>query len=439
MERIDWSSLYKKEDWWALWMGLVFFFLAFPTYLGISLLGWVPRAQVYSHLGKALVVSYGNPWGNLVGFWLFLLLILLLPARLIGVKPGKWIVGFSVVFWLAWVSLITGFYQPIARAVTPEIGLVFALLLGLAIGNLPKVPSWLTESAKGEWFIKTAIVLLGSKILFTSFAKYGLSALTAVALGFPIMWLVAFLLSRKIGLNREFAATLSSGVGICGVSAAIATAAAVGAPAMYATMISSIIVLFAAVEMLVLPFLAKAIFASNSVAAGAWMGLSVKTDGAAAASGQVVSGLFQSEVALNTAVMVKVFIDVWIGLIAFLLAVLWVYKVQRQPGGKVSPLQIWYRFPKFVLGYFFTSLLLSAIAFSYPTAALGEKAIQPVVALGTDPLRVAFFAFTFIAIGVNTKFARFKEVGLGRPLAAYAISLIWVILWGGVVAYLVFS
>ncbi|MDP2954399.1 MAG: putative sulfate exporter family transporter [Chloroflexota bacterium] len=385
------------------------------------------------------MTSYGNPWINLVILWIFLLLILLLPARLIGIKPLGWLAGFSALYWVAWGAWIAGFYKPVASAVTPEIGFVFALIIGLLIGNLTLVPGWLRDSARGEWFIKTAIVLLGSKILFTAFARYGLVALVAVALAFPAMWLVAFVVSRRIGLDREFSATLSSGVGICGVSAAIATAAAVGAPPIYATIVSSIIVLFAAVEMLVLPFIAAGVFALNPAAAGAWMGLSVKTDGAAAASGQVVSSLMGADVALSTAVMVKVFIDVWIGLIAFILAVVWVYKIRRQPGGKVSPLEIWFRFPKFVLGYFLISLFLSAIALSYPTAEMGEKAVLPIVRLGTDPLRVVFFSLTFLAIGVNTRLSRFKEIGLGRPLAAYVVGLLWAAVWGAIVAYLVFK
>lgn len=437
--KVDWSSLYRKEDWWALWVGLLFFLLALQVYYGPSVLGWVPRAQVYDDLGKALVSSYGNPWVNLAGLWVLLLAILILPASLVGIRPGKWVAGFSTIFWLAWVAWIAGFYQPVAKALTSEIGFLFALLIGLAIGNLPKVPSWLRDSARGEWFIKTAVVLLGSKILLTSFAKYGLQALVAVVVGVPIMWLVAYLISRRVGLNREFAATLSSGVGVCGVSAAVATAAAIEAPAIYATIVSSAVVLFGALIMVLLPLLAKVFFLAQPVIAGAWMGLSVKTDGAAASSGQIVAVLTNSDTALNTAVMVKVFLDVWIGLIAFLLAIIWVSKVKRQPASSISPLQIWYRFPKFVIGYFFTSLFLSAIAFSYPTIAEGEKAIQPVISQGTDPIRLAFFAFTFLAIGINARFQSFKEIGLGKPLIAYGLGSLWVIVWGGIVAYFVFG
>jgi hypothetical protein len=33
--RINWSSLYKKEGWWAVWIGLTIFALSLPSYLGI--------------------------------------------------------------------------------------------------------------------------------------------------------------------------------------------------------------------------------------------------------------------------------------------------------------------------------------------------------------------------------------------------------------------
>lgn len=110
------------------------------------------------------------------------------------------------------------------------------------------------------------------------------------------------------------------------------------------------------------------------------MGLSVKTDGAATASGSVLSGLLglgPSGVPATMAATTKVLIDLWIGLIAFTLSLVFTYRIDKKPGARVSPMIIWYRFPKFVLGYFFTSLVLSAIAFTYPTVAAGAKAVPP--------------------------------------------------------------
>src|SRR5206468_2737209 len=68
--------------------------------------------------------------------------------------------------------------------------------------------------------------------------------------------------------------------------------------------------------------------------AGAWMGLAVKTDGAALASGGITEALILSNAAaqginyqkgwiLGTTAAIKVFIDIFIGIWAFILAYIW--------------------------------------------------------------------------------------------------------------------
>lgn len=114
-----------------------------------------------------------------------------------------------------------------------------------------------------------------------------------------------------------------------------------------------------------MPFVGAYFFPTHSTAAGVWMGLSVKTDGATSASASVVDSLLKAKgSALNSAVITKVMIDIWIGVISFILATIWVYKVtnkQKTTNTKVSPKVLWYRFPKFVLGYIATSLILSEL------------------------------------------------------------------------------
>ena len=79
--------------------------------------------------------------------------------------------------------------------------------------------------------------------------------------------------------------------------------------------------------------------------AGAWMGLAVKTDGAAVASGAIVDSLirakalaesginYQAGLMVMTATTVKIFIDIFIGVWAFILAVIWCTKIEctRRP------------------------------------------------------------------------------------------------------------
>jgi len=441
MADIDWSSLWKKEDWWAVWIGLIIFLISLPSYRGIFLLGWIPTAKSWTNINLAIATKFFNPWIGLVVSFFFLALLLMPALKFNGVKSKDWFRGFSVIFFVAWAIWILSNYAPLVKVVgSAEVGFIVALLVGIIATNLIQLPSWLKDSARSELFIKISIVLLGAKILLTTFVTSAPGILAAALLSFPVVWIFAFLISRKMGLDRDFSATLSSGVGVCGVSAAIATAAAIDAPAIYATVISSIIVIFSAVEIVLMPFIAAYVFPAHAKAAGVWMGLSVKTDGAAAASGSVVDGLLNANgLALNSAVLTKVMIDVWIGVIAFLLAAIWAYRYGKKTGAKVGTGVLWYRFPKFVLGYFITSAVLSAIAFTYPTVADGAKAVAPVVSFGTDPLRVAFFMFTFLAIGLNTRFSRFKDIGIGTPTAVYAISLVVAIIWGGFISYLFFG
>ena len=77
------------------------------------------------------------------------------------------------------------------------------------------------------------------------------------------------------------------------------------------------------VEMLVLPFFAQQALSNEPMVAGAWMGLAVKTDGAAVASGAITDALIRAKVLADqgiayeagwitmTATTVKVFIDMF--------------------------------------------------------------------------------------------------------------------------------
>jgi hypothetical protein len=70
-----WSSLYKSEDWWAVWIGLIIFGLSLPAYLGIYTLGWVPAAKPWLNITQALStkVTFFSPWVGLAASFVLLL------------------------------------------------------------------------------------------------------------------------------------------------------------------------------------------------------------------------------------------------------------------------------------------------------------------------------------------------------------------------------
>src|SRR5262249_46882031 len=204
-----------------------------------------------------------------------------------------------------------------------------------------------------EWYIKTAIVILGASLGIKAAGATGLVSaimfrgLAAIIEAYLVYWaLVYFIARRYFRFSREWAAPLASGISICGVSAAITTGAAIRARPIVPIMVSSLVVIFAVVELLILPFAAQAFLGHEPMVAAAWMGLAVKTDGAAVASGAITDALIRAKAAasgmtyepgwmLTTTTTVKIFIDIFIGIWAFVLAMVWAYAIDRRPGDRV--------------------------------------------------------------------------------------------------------
>ena len=229
------------------------------------------------------------------------------------------------------------------------------------------------------------------------------------------------------------------------MSAAIATGGAIRARPIVPIMVSSLVVIFAVVELLILPFLAQWFLWAEPLVAGAWMGLAVKTDGAAVASGAIVDSLIRAKAfaatgvkykegwMLMTSTTVKVFIDIFIGVWAFILAIIWCSKIECK-GGRISASEIWDRFPKFVIGYVVTFVLMLVVCLGFPSVIKTAK-----VATGESNIfRVMFFVLTFFTIGVVSNFKKLWEEGIGRLAAVYVICLFGFIIWVGLLISWIF-
>src|SRR5262249_45983530 len=154
-----------------------------------------------------------------------------------------------------------------------------------AVGNfMPKFAALMQEAVRPELYIKTAIVILGGFLGLTAAQQLGFATtlmfrgLAAIIEAYLIYWAVVYYVARKyFKFSREWAAPLASGISICGVSAAIATGSAIRARPVVPIMVSSLVVIFAVVELVVLPFVAHALLPNDPMVAAAWMGLAVKT------------------------------------------------------------------------------------------------------------------------------------------------------------------
>lgn len=451
--------------------------------------------------------------------YLSMLIIMTVGAKFLNANIGKFALGFTVIFWISYLCWFAGHYAYIAAtkdklaafkipwslSLTGESGFIFALLAGLVIGNFfPKLADKLKEAARPELYIKTAIVIMGALLGLKAAQSFSLASnimfrgLCAIIEAYLIYWAVVYYVARKyFKFNREWAAPLASGISICGVSAAIATGGAIRARPVIPIMVSSLVVVFAVVEMVILPFVAQTSLWSEPLVAGAWMGLAVKTDGGAVASGAMTDALilakniemggiaYESGWVTMTATTVKLFIDIFIGIWAFILAVLWCTKIECKPGQKAQPIEIWNRFPKFVIGYVLTFVILLVVC--WPAArAVGPvdkeiknlkkeiTSVEKQAATAADPaelatltekikagkdkikglndqvksqratmasastataesnvFRVMFFVFTFFTIGIVSNFKKLWEEGIGKLAAVYILCLFGFIIWVG--------
>ena len=455
-----------SEDWLAVYIGLLVFLLALLVYAGLDALGWAITTSVWTRLATALKPvspSYANVPAVLSLFltYLFLLVLTTAGAWGLGANWKRFAKSFTGVFFLSYACWIAGAYARIAATpnqraaqgigwslnLTSEAGYIIALVVGLIIGNfIPSLVSWLQEAIRPELYIKTAIVILGGFLGVTAAEQLGLATsvmfrgLCAILEAYLIYWALVYWIARKyFGFSREWAVPLASGISICGVSAAIATGAAIKARPIVPIMVSSLVVVFAVVEVLFLPFVAQKFLYTEPMVAGAWMGLAVKTDGAAVASGAITESLILAKAAAEQGIQyqegwivavtttVKVFIDVFIAVWAFILAWIWSAKIEGKSGEKISKRLLWERLPKFILGYMVTFLFILAIGVFWPDSIARAK-----TAMGqANVFRGIFFVMTFFTIGVVSNFRKLWQEGIARLALVYVVCLFGFIIWIG--------
>ncbi|HWA48582.1 MAG TPA: putative sulfate exporter family transporter [Dongiaceae bacterium] len=463
-----------SEDWLSLIIGLLIFVLSLGLLANIDLLGWVVTTSVWMNLSTALApvsktYSGIGGLGSLIATYIGLLVLMTAGAAILRANVGRFVLAFTAVFWISYICWIIGSNAHMAvntpdamkkfgidwsLRLTSEGGFIVALVVGLIIGNfLPGLATWMREAVRPELYVKVAIVILGGFLGIVSAEKLGLATslmflgLASIIVAYLIFWSVVYYVARVwFGFSREWAAPLASGISICGVSAAIATGGAIRARPTVAVMVSSLVVIFAVVELLFLPALADYFLSNQPMAAGAWMALSVKTDGAAVASGSITEALILAKNAaagvkyqpgwiLGTAATVKVFIDIFIGVWAFVLAWIWTRHIDVRPGDTARISEIWNRFPKFVIGYVLTFIIILLVALS----ASGPTVARVKAAMGeANTFRGIFFVLTFFTIGVMSDFRKLWEEGIGRLAAVYLLALFGFVIWVGLAISLLF-
>ena len=444
VEKFHWSDLYKKEDWLAVWIGLVVIVIAAVAVLtghkneaDAIVPSFNFSALNFSKWGHGVSASLGSQFAK-VSFWFALIRTFIVTAvlfstgaKLKGESLKKYIPAYVALFVLA----------VIVRLISAEFTLnrylewaFFALIVGLLISNTTGTPDWLKPAVQTEYYIKAGLVIMGFSVLFSNIIKFGPYGLAIAWLVTPVviifMW---FFGTRVLKLdNKPFVITVATATSVCGTSAAIASGAAAKAKKTDLSLAVSISIIFTVLMMVFEPVILKALGVSQLIG-GALIGGTVDSTGAV-----TVAGTALGEEAQKAAVLVKSIQNILIGFIAFFVAVFFAKYVDSssaEGGRKVGAGEIWYRLPKFILGFFAASLVASFII--KPIAGTASvSAINKIL----DQYKNWAFVLAFTSIGLDTNFREIaKQLKGGKPLVLYIVGQLFNIVLTFLVVWIVLS
>ena len=413
------TTWYKKEDSWAMLIALLLLLLATLLFTGgasggLRLLGahfatWSSWATLTATLAATLPA--------LAVLYLLLLALVGLGARGLGYDGKRFLLGFSLLYGLGvLVALLSS--NSLLKSWQLESPLL-ALAVGLIWANGARLPHWLESALRTEFYVKTGIVLMGATLPFSLILTAGPAAIGQALIVSVVTFVSIFLIAtRGLGLDKRFAACLSAGASICGVSGAIAIGGACRARKEQVSVAISLVIVWAVVMIFVLPLLCRALGLDSGVA-GAWIGTSEFAD----AAGFAAAAAIGDEAAKSAFTLMKVVgRDMFVGVWAFIVALLSVSVWERQSlahSERIGAGEIWQRFPKFILGFFLASLLTTLVI---GALGAGGTAYQKEALGALKNLRGWFFTLTFLSIGLTTRFRELTAVGF-RPLLAFSLGV----------------
>ncbi len=428
-----------SEDLWAVTIGVSTVLLAFTAVLGCgdSLIGWVNKPGEW----KSNPVELFNAAKAGVPVWAGSCVALTLIGGMMSIvfasnrQLGCGVLGFVGIAALALLAMVMS-GQVVVKYYNLEY-VLWALVLGCAIGNTVGIPNWLRPAVRGELFVKLGLVLLGAEVLMGKLLVLGLPGILVAWVVTPIVLVTTFWFGRKV-LKIEspsLVITISADMSVCGVSAAIATAAACNAKKEELSLAISLSLAFTAVMMVVQPIVIRAI-GIDDVVGGAWIGGTIDSTGAVAAAGSALG-----DRALKIATTVKMIQNILIGVIAFAVSVYWAAKYEDEPGNYVPRrrlgAEVWARFPKFVLGFLTVSIVASLIDVSGPA---GAGIVKQTTDLVTKELRNWLFCLAFVCIGLEMRMATlWPALRGGKPMILYLVGQSFNLILTGLMAWLVFG
>ena len=325
------------------------------------------------------------------------------------------IIAMIVKWYLApWIAVLSRALGPVAgTAAKPSylhdvLGLnyvVLGIVAGMITVNVFRIPDWAHNGVRlSRLGLKTGVILLGSLYSLGELAKLG--QLSVVMIGFFVLgsaWLVLLIGARR-KISNSMSGVLAAGVGVCGVSAAVAAAPVVRARSDEIAYTIGTILVFGVICMFLFPVIGHSLGMSY-VQFGAWAGTGILNSAQVAGAALAYQPTGDLET-LKVGEIFNITRVLFLPIIVLWLAV-WYVRRETAAGGSVEQVNtgriIIEKFPVFVLGF----ILMFALA---STGAFTSKMIPHF----RDWL-TWLFAFGLTGLGMQITMAAMRQAG-GEPL-----------------------
>lgn len=345
------------------------------------------------------------------------------------ILPGL-ILALAIAFTGQFLSQFIGI-ELMGMSKSPISAIMMAILLGILIRNTVALPAMFDHGIRFGLVrvLRAGIVLLGIRLSLGEAGAIGLQSLPVIIGTVSAALLIVTYLARRVGLSDRLGTLIAVGTSICGTTAIVATAPAIGAKDNEVSYSIACITLFGVIAMIVYPFLSYYVFAGDAFASGLYLGTSVHETAQVAGAGLVYQQFYDSPLALNVATVTKLVRNLCMLIIIPLMSVIY----HRKSADLGESPAWWTMIPLSVVGFAVMSMIrtvgdLGELAFGI----LQPETWQAIVGY-TRELAEILLAVAMAAVGLGTSIRGLMEIGM-KPLA---IGLFSAVLVGGVSMLLV--
>ena len=309
---------------------------------------------------------------------------------------------------------------------SPVSAIMVAILLGILIRNTIGLGTIFQPGVRFGLvrILRLGIVLLGIRLSLGEMGDIGLQSLPVIIGCVTTALLVVAYVSKRVGLSPKLGILIGVGTSICGATAIVATAPAIGARDDEVSYAVACITLFGVIAMLVYPFAAHWFFAADSFSIGMFLGTAVHDTSQVAGSGLVYQQFYNDAAALDVAIVTKLVRNLGMLIVIPLMSI--VYHRGAAEGGQVA--KWWTMIPLFVVGFAAMSMLRTVGDLGDRAFGILDPATWTEIVTYTKAAAEICLAVAMASVGLGTSVKGLAVIGV-KPLLVGLFSAVVV---GGV-------